>query len=321
MLIGTQAPTMPGITLSNYTPISKLGFRYEVFMAHMGRVENIAFEGRTTSGNPRLFGVQVSIDPVRGWTLSASRLLQYGGGERDDSLGSLWRAFFNPTNYDNISDDETTDEEFGNQTAALTSQFVFPAAHPFAVYFQYAGEDGSRAEGWRLGNDALSVGLDLPRLWNRFDLTYEATDWQNGWNSTSDLPAGSVQRRARHRALGWRRSGAGRWRGRSESQLAHRLDAVRSVAESSCAIALCRTRTTPRSTTSASTSWPCAIRAARSGSCTAPRSMSAATFSVRTSGASAASCVSCQASPSPASASWSRGTTCGNESSSSSTPG
>ena len=69
MLIGTQAPTMPGVTLSNYTPITKLGFRYEVFMARMSRVEDIAFEGGTTSGDPRLFGLQVSIDPVRGWTL------------------------------------------------------------------------------------------------------------------------------------------------------------------------------------------------------------------------------------------------------------
>jgi hypothetical protein len=52
MLISTQAPTMPGVTLSNYTPISKLGFRYEVLMARMSRVENIPFEGGTTSGNP-----------------------------------------------------------------------------------------------------------------------------------------------------------------------------------------------------------------------------------------------------------------------------
>jgi hypothetical protein len=190
MLIGTQAPTMPGVTLSNYTPISKLGFRYEVFMARMGYEPNIAFQGGTTSGYPRLFGLQVSIDPVRGWTLSAGRLLQYGGGERDDSLSSLARAFFNPASYDNIGGEVTAQEEFGNQTAALTSQFVFPAKNPFAVYFQYAGEDGSRGEGWRLGNTSLSVGLDLPRLWDRFDLTYEATDWQNIWGVHQIYPFG-----------------------------------------------------------------------------------------------------------------------------------
>ena len=82
------------------------------------------------------------------------------------------------------------EEEFGNQTAAFTSKFVFPAAHPFAVYFQYAGEDGSRDESWRLGNVSLSAGLDLPRLWNRFDLTYEVSDWQNAWYVHHIYPAG-----------------------------------------------------------------------------------------------------------------------------------
>jgi hypothetical protein len=186
MLIGTQAPTMPGVTLSNYTPISKLGFRYEMFMAQMSRVEGIAFDGRTTNGDPRLFGVQISIDPVRGWTLSASRILQYGGGERDDSLSGLFDGFFSPVRSDNTG----TDQDFGNQTAALTSQFVFPTPQPFALYFQYAGEDGSRKEGWRLGNAALAAGLDLPRLWNRFDLTYEVTDWQNGWYVHPIYPSG-----------------------------------------------------------------------------------------------------------------------------------
>ncbi len=190
MLISSQARTMPGVTLSNYTPLTKFGFRYEAFLARMSRVENIAFEGRTTSGYPQLAGLQVSIEPVRGWSLGVSRLLQYGGGERDDSLKGLAKAFFRPADYDNISDDLTTDEEFGNQTAALTSQFVFPTAHPFAVYFQYAGEDGSRREGWRLGNVSLSAGLDLPRLWKRFDLTYEVTDWQDQWYAHHIYPDG-----------------------------------------------------------------------------------------------------------------------------------
>ena len=190
MLIGTQARTMPGITLSNYTPITKLGFRYEAFIAEMSRIDDIAFEERTTSGRPRLAGLQVEMSPVRGWTLSASRLLQYGGGERDDSLSGLFHAFFQPGQYDTVGDDSTT-TEFGNQTAALTSSFVFPAANPFSVYFQYAGEDGSRREGWRLGNVSLSAGIDLPRLWDRFDLTYEISDWQNGWYVHQIYPAGT----------------------------------------------------------------------------------------------------------------------------------
>src|SRR6516164_11819085 len=35
MLISTEAPTMPSITLSNYTPLTRLGWQYEVFVGRM----------------------------------------------------------------------------------------------------------------------------------------------------------------------------------------------------------------------------------------------------------------------------------------------
>ncbi len=189
MLIGTQAPTMPGVSLSNYTPISPLGFRYELYAAEMSERDNILYEGESVSGKPQIGGMLISIEPAPGWALSASRLLQFGGGPRSSSLSDFMDAFFNPTKYDNVSDIE--DEQFGNQVAAFGSRFVFPARHPFAVYFEYAGEDGSRSEGWRLGNVSLSAGIDIPRLWDRFDLTYEVSDWQNAWYVNAVYPDGT----------------------------------------------------------------------------------------------------------------------------------
>jgi hypothetical protein len=191
MLIGTQAETMPGVTLSNYTPISRFNVQYEIFVARMARVDDIAFKGRTTSGYPRLAGFHLSLEPMRGWSLSASRVLQFAGGERKRSAGDLFNALILPTRYDNISDSLSSDDQFGNQVASLTSKFLFPARQPFAIYFEYAGEDGSRAEGWRLGNVSLSAGIDIPRLWNRFDLTYEVSDWQNGWYVNGVYPQGT----------------------------------------------------------------------------------------------------------------------------------
>lgn len=191
MLIGTQATTMPSVTLSNYAPITGLNFTYEAFVARMDRIDDIAFEGRTTSGNPRLAGLNLAIEPVPGWSLGASRLLQYAGGERERSFGDLVNAFFLPSRYDNVSDDLSSDDQFGNQVAALTSKFVFPTRQPFSVYFEYAGEDGSRAEGWRLGNVSLSAGIDIPRFWKRFDLTYEVSDWQNAWYVNGVYPDGT----------------------------------------------------------------------------------------------------------------------------------
>lgn len=197
MLIGTQAETMPSVTVSNYTPFSLFGFTYEAFVARMSRVDDIAFtdpetgEERTTSGDPRLAGLNVAIEPIPGWSLGASRLLQFAGGERKRSASDFFNAFFLPSRYDNVSDDLSSGDQFGNQVAALTSKFVFPAARPFSVYFEYAGEDGSRGEGWRLGNTSLSAGLDIPHLWDRFDVTYEVTEWQNAWYVNGVYPDGT----------------------------------------------------------------------------------------------------------------------------------
>ena len=182
MSIGSNAATMPSITLSNYSPISPLGLRYELFLAEMSTSNNIAFQGRTTSGEPRLGGIHLSVEPATGWSLGANRLVQFGGGERGgNSAGDFFRALFKPHEYDNTSSTLNNDQEFGNQVAAWTSRMVLPGRVPFAVYFEYAGEDSSYSGNYRLGNSALSIGVDLPRLWQTFNFTYEVSEWQNGW--------------------------------------------------------------------------------------------------------------------------------------------
>ena len=178
MVISTEARTLPSVTLSNYRPFTRFGLRYEVFLAEMEDSDQIRFEEGFTSGSPRLAGLRFAIEPAAGWSLSANRLMQYGGGERGGaSFGDFIDALFKPHQADNSEGSD----EFGNQIAAWTSSFIFPGRTPFAAYLEYAGEDNSYEGNYRLGNAALSVGLTFPRLWRRFDLTYEASEWQNGW--------------------------------------------------------------------------------------------------------------------------------------------
>lgn len=182
MLISTEAKTLPSVTLSNYMPITRLGLQYEVFLAEMGYSDQIAYQDGLTQGNPRIAGLRLAIEPVPGWTLGANRLMQFGGGARGgDSFSDFLNALIKPHEYDNTSDSLSSDEQFGNQVAAWTSRFIFPGETPFAVYLEYAGEDSSYEGNYRLGNAALSIGLTFPRLWERFDLTYEVSEWQNGW--------------------------------------------------------------------------------------------------------------------------------------------
>jgi hypothetical protein len=181
MLVSTQAATMPSVTISNYRPLTSWGFHYEAFVAEMSRTDRISFRGAQESGRPRLGGIHLSVEPASGWAIGLNRMMQYGGGPRPAKTGDLLRAFFNPSDYDNTNANLTSDQQFGNQLASITSKFIFPGRVPFSIYFEYAGEDTSNGKNYLLGNSALSGGIYFPVLWRRFDLTYEFSEWQNAW--------------------------------------------------------------------------------------------------------------------------------------------
>jgi hypothetical protein len=104
-LISTEAPTMPSLTLSNYEPLTRLGFQYEFFLEKMQQTggdsvpgNNILYDDVASHGTPHLFGAQFSIEPFPGWSFGVNRLLQYGGGSGLPDSGSfLLRDFFKPS--------------------------------------------------------------------------------------------------------------------------------------------------------------------------------------------------------------------------------
>lgn len=176
-LLSTEAPTMPSVTLSNYQPISPLGLSYEVFAAEMSEQDGIAYQGGTTSGSPRIAGLQLGMEPAIGYALTATRITQYGGGARggrgfSDFVDALLRS---------SNDQDAVGGEATNRVAALASSIQFPGKIPFAFSIEYAGEDNAFAEGYRLGATNISLGLDLPKLGDSFDATLEVSEWQNAW--------------------------------------------------------------------------------------------------------------------------------------------
>jgi hypothetical protein len=183
MLLSTEAPTLPSVTLSNWEPFTRLGIQYEFSLTRLSQIDtnsgntlpgnNILYNGVASRGNPRVFSAQISIEPYPGWSLGVNRNLEYGGGSGlPGSASFLARDFFKPSGLSQTQ---------GNQQASYVSRFIFPGKTPFAVYFQYAGEDNSDGGSYLLGNAALSAGIDFPRLWRHFDLTYEVSEWQNIW--------------------------------------------------------------------------------------------------------------------------------------------
>ncbi len=180
-LISTEAPTMPSVTISNYAPLTRLGWQYEVFLARMSYSDKIVLtNGEYTAGYPKFAGARLGIEPGNaGWSLSANRVIIFGGGAAGgQSFWSVLQAFFDPTKAQTTG--FGTEDVIGKQEASLTSRFIYPGRIPFSIYFEYAGNDTASGNRLSFSKTDLSVGLQFPRL-GPFDVTYEFSEWQPTW--------------------------------------------------------------------------------------------------------------------------------------------
>ena len=181
MLISTEAPTMPSITLSNQRPMGALGLEYELFLARMSYSHDILWDGVDTAGYPRLAGAHLGIAPVAGWSLAGNATWQFGGGGRPGSLTDFLKNLFKSTDLGQNPSAPDLDDRFSNRAVSLTSAYTFPTRSPFEAYVEYAGRDTLHGEFYRFHETDLSVGVHFPEFLDHFDLTLEASEWQDAW--------------------------------------------------------------------------------------------------------------------------------------------
>jgi len=182
MLISTESPSMPGVTISNWRPLTRLGWQYEVFVERMSYTDDILLAvppGGVTQGYPKFSGARLAIEPANaGWSLAANRIMMFGGGAAGgQTVSELLKAFFNPSSSISSSSGKPV---LGKQMASLTSRLLYPGHIPFSLYFEFAGNDTGGGNRLTFSRTNLSVGLQLPRL-GPFDLTYEFSGWQPSW--------------------------------------------------------------------------------------------------------------------------------------------
>jgi Capsule assembly protein Wzi len=181
MLQSTEAPTMPSVTLSNQTPISGLGLQYELFLARMSYTNQIVYRNALTAGYPLLAGIHLGLEPVSGWAISGNGTWQFGGGARPESFSGFISSIFGKTKLATVDGVTDTDSRFANRTLSITSAYTFPAPRPFEAYVEYAARDTLHGNPLRFHQTSLSAGVHFPELFKRFDLTFEASEWQNNW--------------------------------------------------------------------------------------------------------------------------------------------
>ncbi len=179
MLISTNAPTMPSVTISSQRPFTKLGLEYQFSVARMSYSDHITWHNGYTAGYPRLATLHLGISPVAGWSFAGNMQLQYGGGARPSSFSDLFSSLFKRTVF--AASGAVTDTRFDNREISLTSSYTFPAATPLETYVEYAARDTLHGELYRFHETALSAGLHIPELYKRYDLRIELSEWQNSW--------------------------------------------------------------------------------------------------------------------------------------------
>ena len=180
MLLSTEAPTMPSFSLSNYEPLTRLGFNYEIYLARMSKSDKIELtNGDLTTGYPKVGGLRLGFEPMAGWSISAQRILIFGGGAAGgQSVSDILQAFFNPSKAQSSGFGGTS--VVGKQEASVTSRFIFPGSVPFAVYFEYAGDDTDAGRNYLFGKPDLSMGIHFPHV-GPFDVTFEDSHWAPSW--------------------------------------------------------------------------------------------------------------------------------------------
>jgi Capsule assembly protein Wzi len=181
MLVSTEAPTLPSATLSNQRPIGGLGLQYEFFLARMPYTRQIVWNNGLTAGYPRLAGIHLGIEPADGWAISGNGTWQFGGGARPASVGDFFNNIFSRTSISSPGGINNLDTRFANRQVSITSAYSFPSPQPFVAYVEYASHDTLHGNRFRFHETGLSAGLHFPQLFKRFDLTLEASEWQNGW--------------------------------------------------------------------------------------------------------------------------------------------
>jgi hypothetical protein len=192
MLISTEAPAMPGVTLSNQMPIGPLGVEYQFSVSRMSYSNLIAWNGGYTAGRPNLATLHLGFGPLPGWAIAGNAVFEFGGGARPAGLGQLFQYMFQRTV---IAANPTyaTNQRFANREVSITSSYTFPGKTPLETYVEYAGRDTFHGELYRFHQTALSAGIHIPQLFGRYDLTVEGSEWQNGWYTDYVWQSGMVQ--------------------------------------------------------------------------------------------------------------------------------
>ena len=119
MLISTEAPTMPSLTLSNQMPIGGAGFEYQLFLARMSYSKDILWDRHITP------------QAIRGCSACTSASRPSPAGRSPAMRSTVWRRSaaglvhaaveLAVSAHESITSNGLTDSRFANRSISMTS--------------------------------------------------------------------------------------------------------------------------------------------------------------------------------------------------------
>lgn len=187
MLMSTQAENEPSITISNATPVSDLQVRYEVFLSQLDDMTIKAEGFEATQDKPYLSGWHFSLSPIDRMSIGYSHTYLFGGGNREDSIATLFKSLV-ATNQ--LQDASVDNLEQGYQQSAISAKWNVDWYVPISFYAEFARSGSRNEEHHTVTQYARSIGLYLPSLYDYMSFRYEYTDRDSGWYQSGFYPQG-----------------------------------------------------------------------------------------------------------------------------------
>ncbi len=159
LLLSDNAKSIDMIRLSNDKALkyNAFSFDYDIFFGRMLEQDDIVNpDGSIGSGNPKMFGMQLSMAFSPYFQMSAYRTAIFGGADRPEDFSTIMDVIFPFGGVENEADQP------GDQKGGFTAKISVPNdVQPFDLYGEAAGED--EASNWP-SKWSYIAGMDLVDL-------------------------------------------------------------------------------------------------------------------------------------------------------------
>ncbi|MFC7006372.1 capsule assembly Wzi family protein [Bowmanella sp. JS7-9] len=164
LLLSTHAPNSLSVTLSNASPLSPLGLRYELFISEL---EDLTLSPEMGTQSHNLIGAHLSFQPLTNLNLGMNRVVHLGANNQAVGIGNTVQALLNT---------DAHSEPSSYALSSVSARYNHGGDLPVSVYTERA-----RSENDDDSANSMSFGVFLPFVTKDIALRAEYVKQDRNW--------------------------------------------------------------------------------------------------------------------------------------------